>query len=81
MDKLRHQLPELDKAIRELNNSRKLKMNTTEAYINREEAWALIEKQMEQKTIASSNESYPYWHYGRCQLKELMDAIYGEYEK
>lgn len=43
--------------------------------ITKEEAWALAKKQLNNETPSCEN---GYWHYGRLQIAELLDAIYEE---
>lgn len=43
--------------------------------MTRREATALIEKQLNNETPADKEKSG--WHYGKKELRELMDAIYG----
>lgn len=44
----------------------------------RKECWELIEKQMDGEGKYKLSDS---WHYGKVELKELMDFIYGEYKE
>lgn len=46
-----------------------------QANITRDEASALINKQLDGSD--NTPEKGEYWHYGRQELKELLDAIYG----
>lgn len=49
------------------------------ALIDREEAFNFIAKQLKGETPAGDYRSKGnQWHYGRMELKELLDAIYGE---
>ena len=43
--------------------------------ITREQAWELIDKQ-----LIDCPRKLGGWHYGREELKVLLDAIYGEYK-
>jgi len=49
------------------------------ALIDRKEAFDLIAKQLAGETpISEIGVKGVQWHYGRMELKELLDAIYGE---
>ena len=43
--------------------------------ITREEAITFWEAQLDRE--GEGYEGKAYWHYGRCELQELMDKIYG----
>jgi len=50
--------------------------------ISKKEAWGFAEKQLDSKTLISKKKGnqWPCWHYGRCEIQELLDEIYGRDE-
>ena len=52
-----------------------------EALITREEAVDLIEDQMIMRSPATKQHQKSAFHYGRVELRELLDVIYGEWKE
>lgn len=48
---------------------------------SREEFWEFVNKQFDYETPASLNkvDTTSRWHYGRVELKELADEMFGLY--
>lgn len=49
--------------------------------ITREEAVELIEDQMLMRSPKTKTLNKSAFHYGRVELRELLDAIYGEWKE
>ncbi len=45
--------------------------------ITRKEAREFAESQMNHETAASNPDGGSLWHYGKCEIEELLDKIYG----
>ena len=46
--------------------------------VDKEKAWAFIKKQLDQETVASNDKFKFEWHYGKVELTELLNYIYGD---
>lgn len=53
---------------------------TKQANITRDEAVALINKQLIESS-KNTPEKGEHWHYGRQEIKELIDYIYGPWKE